>query len=545
MSVGLHEFTLSILDARTVPPKQPLRTAGPGDKLYADMSPIRLLGVLAAASYALSAQGIEGTVTGFDGAPIAGVTVTLTRALNTLSSTTTGSKGAFHFDAPAEEDEYSLAFSKRGFTPTRLVVHAGGRAQCPHVNAHLSGETIISGRVVDSEGNPVASARIQYFISGRMAGHVFTEENGDYSIRAVARAQNALCAVPPDDMKPPAPEEGVKLTWVRTCYPAASSVEAAQPLSFVLGTDLAGYRIQLLAAPARSLKGIVITPAGVPAARAVVGLGLKSAITPDQTLISEKDGSFEFPLAAAGQWRVSAWKEGANGLDLRAVADVTIAEKDIDDLKLRLAEPFEIREKVFRETAKGLEPSTETTQLLFPEDDQRPAMVKKVADGSMIIGPLYPGIYTFGTLGGVSSAGAIDTNPYYLDSLRLGDEEISPTQKVELSAGAGPITAIYRARTGAIRATLDCDSAAVIGLPVSPQRTRRIERMPVAGGGQTVEVSAIPPGEYNLFAVRQLAGALFPNFSIERLQTQNGTRIAVKSNETASVQLRCQEIPER
>ena len=529
-----------------IPPKQLLQTASPGDTLYADMSPIRLLGVLAATSYALLAQGIEGTVTGFDGAPITGVTVTLTRDLITLSSATTNSKGAFHFDAPSEEDEYSLVFSKRGFTPTQLVVHSGGGAQCPHVNARLSRETIISGRVVDPEGNPVARAEIQYFISGRTAGHVFAEENGDYSIRASARAQYALCALPPDDMKPPAPEKGAKMTWARTCYPAASSVEAAQPLSVALGTDLAGYRIQLLAVPARSLKGIVLTPAGGPAAGAQVALGLKSAITSDQTLTSEKDGSFEFPLAAAGQWRVSASKEGANSLDLRAVADVTIAEKDIDDLKLRLAEPFEIQEKVFRETKDGLEPYTESTPTLISEDGQQPAMIRN-GDGSIAIGPLYPGAYTFGERAVVvlSAAGTTATNPYYLDSLRLGDEEISLTQKVELKAGADPLTAIYRARTGAIRAMLNCDSAVVIGLPLNPQRTRRILRMPVAGGGQTVEVSAIPPGVYSMFAVRQLAGALFPNFGIDSLQMQNGTSITVKSNETASVQLRCQEIPER
>ncbi|MGN6089938.1 MAG: carboxypeptidase regulatory-like domain-containing protein, partial [Actinomycetales bacterium] len=107
---------------------------------------------------------LTGTVSGPDGLPLGGITVTATNGTVTRTATTltNGAVGAFTLPALPSPGTYTVSFSGRGFQPqTKQVVLASGQSSA-NVTASLASLTsIVLGTVVDENGKGLVGAGLK------------------------------------------------------------------------------------------------------------------------------------------------------------------------------------------------------------------------------------------------------------------------------------------------------------------------------------------------------------------------------------------------
>ena len=72
------------------------------------------------------------------------------------------------------------------------------------------------------------------------------------------------------------------------------------------------------------------------------------------------DGSFEFPRLHRGRWSVTAVAPPAGAV----VREVDVVDKDIDELEIRLAEPFTLNVKIGRDPSPA-NPQSKTEMRVF------------------------------------------------------------------------------------------------------------------------------------------------------------------------------------
>ncbi len=231
----------------------------------------------------------------------------------------------------------------------RIQVAAGGNP------VKVEGRMIplggLAGRVVDDKGQPVPNARVD-LATGNLMGSQGTDKEGKFADIVFPGTISILSVAPPIGLKrpDPDPDTGRPRTWVRTYYPGVADRAAAGKIVGRPGVWLSDIEIKLVASPTHVLRGTVLNPDGTPV-KATVTLG-EDYFTPLVKVESKADGSFEFPEAADGLWRISCDVERGD-VQLRAAQWVEISGKELEGLKLRLSAQVTVRGRVVMETAQG------------------------------------------------------------------------------------------------------------------------------------------------------------------------------------------------
>jgi hypothetical protein len=241
------------------------------------------------------------------------------------------------------------------------------------------------------------------------------------------------------------------------------------------------------------------------------------------------DGSFEFPRLHRGRWSVTAVAPPAGA----AFREVDVVDKDIDELEIRLAEPFTLNVKIIRDPPPA-NPQSKTEMRVFligaGNSDVREGSidakgefpVTRVMEGQYRIVPL---------LGDVASM-----HSYYLASIRMAEREVLG-ETVELTASSPPITILYKADGGGVRGTVeDCGSAPVV--LVLQERALQgfndfIGHAACDASGH-FEISNMRPGEYYAYAFDQQP----PIKDLAELLVNHAVRVTVRSGEFSDVALR-------
>jgi hypothetical protein len=308
-----------------------------------------------------SAQKVEGRVVdAATGSGVGGAKVELLKGGAPLYETTTDPGGGFRIDNVGEGDyaaryhspNYWLTAGTLDYHPFHLA--AGGSV---NLEGRLMPWSKISGRVVDVQGNGVANAPLELTGAGMMVnGRTFlrtswggggggqlsqgplamtflgkTDAQGKFDVKLMPGAYG-LSVVPPPGLKPPdTGEDGAALAWKRTYYPSADVQDAASKIVVLPGGEVSGVELKLLAVPAHAVRGVVLNPDGTPAPKVAIAFGERPRSAP---VVSQPDGTFEFPVVPEGEWRFSAEAQKGSA-KLRATEWIEVAKHDLENVKLR------------------------------------------------------------------------------------------------------------------------------------------------------------------------------------------------------------------
>jgi hypothetical protein len=200
-------------------------------------------------------------------------------------------------------------------TPPRVQVAAGGQAAA---TVKVARAGVVTGRVVDDEGDPVTGARVSVYRVTR-AGRATTagastqptNDLGGFRVWSLP-AGDYLVSATYDDRQGPGEENAVVDGFVPTYYPGVAAFDAARPVQVRAGQESAGIDVQLV----RGRLGAVIVrvvdsnggslgPGGPGASVNLVSRGRNPAFT-GRGAAMRPDGTFLITNVPAGDYYLSA-----------------------------------------------------------------------------------------------------------------------------------------------------------------------------------------------------------------------------------------------
>lgn len=286
---------------------------------------------------------VEGT-----GAAIAGASVLVfpngrpTTPMGMPPQAVTDQDGRFAFDRLAP-GTYNVDVQKTGFVPlnqpmarSRVSVDIVAGGVTPF-DVQLRRGGVISGRLLDPSGEPLADARVvpmQRLPANTLPGNrIFpagpgaqTNDLGEFRIPSLAAGEYYVVATPrggssfggPGVTPPPA----ARTTMAPTFFPGTADQASAAPVTVSAGAEVGNISFTMQSVPAFRVSGIVVDDNGEPVANAMVMLIADSRaggmfLGPAGNSSSLADGRFTVGGVVAGTYRVNAsvpFRLGASGV---------------------------------------------------------------------------------------------------------------------------------------------------------------------------------------------------------------------------------------
>jgi hypothetical protein len=208
---------------------------------------------------------------------------------------------------------------------------------------------VITGRVVDENGNPMAFVSVgaqetlagerRRIVSGMPGASSRTDDTGSFRLFGLRPGEYVLSAVV---MRPGiVPVDGTSLpgTLPPMFYPGTPSLAGAARIRVAAGDEHGPLVFTLSAIRLLSIRGIVLDPNGQPASTVSVSIqtggatGLAGMFVGGRTTAS--DGTFELTRVPPGQHTITVSHYAPSGGPLFAWLPITVSD-DVDGLMIRL-----------------------------------------------------------------------------------------------------------------------------------------------------------------------------------------------------------------
>ena len=292
---------------------------------------------------------------------------------------TTDAEGRFAI-AGIAPGKYRLSAEHSGFIATQYGSRGPGKAgalltleagqKSSDLAIRLTPHGVITGRVLDEEGDPVPGANVQasrqVYAQGRKqmtrAGEASTNDLGEYRVFGLPPGRYFVSAgARPNPMLPQADDE-----YVTTWFPRTADATAAAPIDVAPGAQLRNIDILLAKLHTVAVRGRVVSEAGAPgggqgaqrtnfsvvlSARNAMGAGGNAsrgtAVTPE--------GTFDFRSVTPGSYYLIA-QVNAQGKNIAARMAIQVGESNIEGitLPLRGGVPVSGRVRVEGETTQSI-----------------------------------------------------------------------------------------------------------------------------------------------------------------------------------------------
>jgi carboxypeptidase family protein len=273
----------------------------------------------------------------------------------------------------------SLSFGQRRPLQAGTPLQLAAGQQLKGVDFRLPRGSVIAGRVLDEDGEPMPGAgvrvmRYQYLQGARRltpAGTAQTDDRGqyrvwglmpgDYYVSAVVRSFNGFGGRGArGGGGPPSGDDEESLTYAPTYYPGVPSVNDARPVAVGLAQETLDINFNLQLVHTGRVAGHVTDPDGTPATSGNVvlmtdgSIGRGSPIGVSYGSRIDWDGSFAVANVPPGRYTLRARGDDAETPQY-ASQPITVAGGDIGDLTVILAPGASISGAVtFPQTATPL-----------------------------------------------------------------------------------------------------------------------------------------------------------------------------------------------
>jgi hypothetical protein len=489
---------------------------------------------------------ISGTVSAADtGRPLkrARVVIAGAGAARQARSTVSDERGRFQVSGlPA--GTYTISATKTGYvdvifgqrramrngTPVQI---ADGQ-QLSNINLQLPLGGVITGRVLDEDGEPLARSAVSVlrylYIQGErrlvMAGNDQSDDRGlfrvyglppgEYFVSAGGpMVERLLMRTGPNGFDQEATSEAtLKIDYAPTYYPGTTTLTEASRIKLAIGQELAGIDLQLQTVPMATVRGMVggasggamvllVPDDGAVAGPAVMrGQGLRSA--------TKEDGTFTITRVPPGRYTVVARENDGRqsaGAARVGIQPLTVAGEDVT-VNLVITAGAQVSGTITLEATSTPVPKNFAGFRVNLAPLEGVPMVGRLArpgepaeDGTFSITGLMPGRYVIRASG---------PSGWTMKSVFVNGREITDAPLDIKGDNVTDMNVVYTDRitviSGTVRDSKNAPSlgATVIAFPAdskewSPQ-SRRIQAVRADQNG-VYRIAALPPGEYLLVAV--------------------------------------------
>lgn len=339
----------------------------------------------------------------------------------------------------------------------------------------------LTGRVLDSQGKPLALAAVDLIRGPEYRFRTFTDADGRCKFDQLAPGAYKLRAAPP-----------AVGAGVATYFPSSIDESGAERIMIRGTAEIDGFRLRTV--PVVHVRGVAVQENGKPAPQAIVRLvpmipqpahvvaSVDSFFTvageslgpgPDEArVVAGDDGSFEFPAVRAGEWRIVANLEEASG-----VMPVIVQQSDLENIRVRVEPPLTIKASarwsiscvMGRLTCGAKTADGAAFPMRFQALDGQPGLLTlgvAQTDGAFAIQNIPQGRYRILTLAPFVDGHAVPGAQRYQDRLDPSSQPMNLTYHVSLSEG-GPVllntdspvdlstTSLRTAMSGSVRGTVE------------------------------------------------------------------------------------------
>jgi hypothetical protein len=385
-----------------------------------------------------------------------------------------------------------------GAPPPSLKIEAG--QSVTDLKVKLIPPAIVTGRVLDDDGDPIRGARVEAMTYNYMTGkkqlntvnqasandkgeyRLFGLQPGPLYIRASGNNRNRFT--------------GASLaigSFTPTYFPSTTNAALASPIDLAAGAQVAGIDIRLKREKHYSVRGKLPEVMKHDVTHRVLQILPRDGF-PRGSSLRQDEETFEFVDVLPGSYVITGDVVSAGKRSVvRQAVDVTNA--DVDGVILNFVAPVSVSGSV---RVEGVLPRPlEKMQVTLYNDVIAHSSVEVKPDGTFAIPEMMPDVYQ------ITSSNHPGT---YVKSIRFGDEEASES-RVDLTKGVGPLTLVLATDVGDVKGSVkktngDPAVRVRVTLIASGNHSRRAD---LSGYGFTDEegkflLHNIAPGEYKAYA---------------------------------------------
>jgi protocatechuate 3,4-dioxygenase beta subunit len=423
----------------------------------------------------------------------------------------------------------------------------------------LSRTAVITGKVVDEDGEPVRGASVTTLLHTKVRGkpsiqrsdNEDTNDLGEYRIAGLDPGRYSVFAAPPIGYyRQEAPHQFDQ--YAPVYYSGAIDITHASTIELKSGDEISGIDFVLTPKPpARGYKvrGHVLNSlTDYPDARVVVGLFQRGVPDPSfsssqkQAYPDGKSGNFEIKDVMPGEY-VAAALSYAGGKTRIVTQIVDVSNTDVEGISLVLTRGIDIPIRVALE-GKSAGSTADVFIALVPAEDETTinfsGLQSAVAqpDGSFLLKDVSDGFYSLK----VSSK----CQECYLKSAKSNGIDLLE-QGIRVTSGGGPdsIAAVYSSNTGTVTGAvtnkddLPAAGALVVLVPNADSR-QKFERYKTSNTDQYghFEIRGVPPGRYKAFAWEKVDPGAYVDPDFLRPLESSAESVDIAANEQKSMQLK-------
>ncbi len=514
---------------------------------------------------------VEGqVVNAITGEPLKKVMLVLTpnqqRGDSTLYSATSDASGQFTI-TNITPGSYRLSSERTGFVRgsygspspmrpgTTLTLSSGQELKLSIFKLQPHG--VISGRVLDEDGEPVANVQIQAmthrYVQGRRqlmpTGGVSTNDLGEYRVFGLApgryilsatyriQLMGAMAATSTVSGPPNQPEEGYAATY----YPGTSDPSGAIPLTVGAGRSMSNMDIKLVRTRTVRVRGHMLN---LPSTRRsmlmlfprdAIGFGYANQ---NMTSVRAKDGGFEFRGVSPGAYYVISQATEDN-TRLYARVPVDVGNSNVDGIEVTLHPGMEIPGTVAIEGSTSELNLAQLNVFLQPKEPNpmgggTSSRVKD--DGTFTLRNITPDTFRAVIFG--------LEDQLYIKSVQIGQQE-APNGEIVVVDGAPPaLTLVLSASGGQLSGRVTGDKkqptqgATVVLVPATEKRgQQQLFKTATTDQNGGFSFKAIAPGSYKLFAWDNVEPGAWQDPEFLAPFESKGKSVSFKENDVSTADL--------
>ena len=417
---------------------------------------------------------------------------------------------------------------------------------------------VITGRIADEDGDPLANVQVQCmryaWMKGKRelmpSGGASTNDLGEYRIFDLAPGKYFIKAINQERFRwQPAPKGKAEEDYSPTYYPNASDASNAAVVQITPGAQIRGIDMTLQKVRTVRITGHVLSAStGKPARGAYLMLfnrtagGYYSMI--NGTSVRDSSGKFELHGVIPGAYILNVGKMGMSDREFyRQPIDVGTA--NIENMNISLSPGATIKGLISVESPGDIKNST--VQVFLRPKEPNPmggAGSQGVQeDGSFTVENIVPNVYDAGVYG--------LPDGYYVKSFRLGD----------LDATNGPLDISQGIPGGAFKIVVSPNGAQIEGdvhdekdrpatgvrvvlVPDSDHRAQTsLFSMAATDQNGHFKIKGITPGKYKLFAWESIESGQYEDPDFLKSVESSGTPVEFEESAHATQALKLLPAP--
>jgi len=468
----------------------------------------------------------------------------------------TDAAGAFRF-ADLELGKYQLYVQRTGYIPQQYsALGRGGSTLTLASGQELTGivvklvpQGVISGKVTDEDGDPMAQCAVQVlslrYIRGKRQYQAVqgmtVNDLGEFRVASLAPGRYLVSVVYQHSTGAlkNAPEENYAMTY----YPSTTDPAQATPVIVTAGGEIRGMEIRLVKARTYRVRGKVIDAVtNVPVREVYLNL-----IPANDNGMFETNANGAVVRNASGTFDIGGLLPGSYLLMINSMSGsartstqqlIEVGTENVNDVVAMVRPGLQLSGSI---TVDGNETVDFSAMRLFLEPviglPMNTGTIQPKPDGTFTVANVSAAKLRLHVMGMPESA--------YLKSVRMGPQEMAGGV-IDLSGGAGgPIEISVSAKAGQVSGTVKdakqepAGNAMVVLVPDSSRREQfQLFKQITADQNGSFTLKGLPPGEYTLFSWESIEDGAWQDPAVLLKYEINGTKVRVQGSGSATAEVK-------